>query len=76
MSITINIGYGQICFIWEFCTSNEFSEAFATASEKNKFITKTKASAKWGIGSLVFQISPRPILLTLCTSKWHMESLV
>jgi len=45
---TINKGHRLSAYIWEFCSLNKFAEAFASASEKNKFITNTKASAKWG----------------------------
>ena len=47
---------------WKICSINKFAEAFASASKKDKFITKTKAWAKWGFGSLVFQISLRPLI--------------
>ncbi len=53
---------GWQCKIWEFCSFTKFTEAFASASEKIKFITKTKASAWWGFGGLAFQISPRPLI--------------
>jgi hypothetical protein len=44
------------------CAFNKFAEAFASASENDKFITKTKASACWGFGGSVFQISLRPLI--------------
>ncbi len=43
---TINKRYGLSDESWKFSFSNTFAEAFASASKKDKFITKTKASAK------------------------------
>ncbi len=43
-SSTINIGHGLTVWFGKCSTLNKFTEAFASASEKNKSITKTKAS--------------------------------
>jgi hypothetical protein len=59
---TINKGHGLVGCIWSLCSLYELAEAFALASEMNKFITKTKASARWDFGSLAFQISPQPLI--------------
>jgi len=53
----------------EFSSLNKFAEAFASASKKNKFITKTKASAKWGFEGSVFQISLRPLIQNVGSHK-------
>ncbi|MDA9003850.1 hypothetical protein N9J06_01990, partial [Flavobacteriales bacterium] len=48
------------------CSLHKFAGTFVSAIEKNKFITKTKDSARWDFGGSVCQISQRPLFEPLC----------